>query len=331
MQVHRGRRPRITPGLLLAFVVLAPAACNPADGEISDRGAAASSPAAGVELTQAPSDSIAWKAVDRALGRKGEVQPGGIYKFSMPRSDLAVTSAGVRIKPALALGSWLAFKPKGAGVVAMGDLVLTEREYVRVLARLRQGNVGQTALHKHLPEQSPPLWWMHIHAEGDPLPIAATVKAALALTGTPAESAPRASSGTSTDATSLDTAAIDDALGRGGDMSGGVYHISVPRAETIRAGAIEVPPSMGTATALNFQPTGGGKAAINGDFVLLADEVQPVIAALNASGIQVVALHNHMLEEEPRLFFMHFWANDDAVKLARGLKAALDKTNSAQP
>ena len=158
----------------------------------------------------------------------------------------------------------------------------------------------------------------------NPVEIAETVRAALVLTGTPAQEF-RASSG----AIELDTAALSGALGRGGKVSGGVYQVSVPRAETIRAGGMEVPASMGTATALNFQPTGGGKAAINGDFVMIADEVQPVIMALKTNGIQIVALHNHMLDEEPRLFFMHFWANDDAVKLARGLRAALDKINLA--
>ncbi len=257
------------------------------------------------------------------------MQPGGVYKFSMPRADLQVTAAGVRIKPALALGSWLAFKASRNGAVAMGDLVLTEKEYNRVIARLQQGGVGQTAVHKHLPDESPAIWWTHVHGDGDPVKIAETVKAALALTGTPPQGAPASSSGDSAKATELDTAAINRALGRGGKMSSGVYQVSVPRAETIQASGIDVPASMGTATALNFQPTGGGKAAINGDFVMTADEVQPVIAALEANGIQVVAVHNHLLDEEPRLFFMHFWANDEAVKLARGLKAGLDRINSA--
>ncbi len=257
------------------------------------------------------------------------MQPGGVYKFSMPRADLTVTVAGVRIKPALALGSWLAFKASGNRAVARGDLVLTEKEYNRVIARLQQGGVGQTAVHKHLPDESPAIWWTHIHGDGDPVKIAETVKAALALTGTPPQGAPASSSGGPAKAIELDTAAINLALGHGGKIAGGVYQISVPRAETITAGGIEVPASMGTATALNFQPTGGGKAAINGDFVMTAGEVQPVIAALEANGIQVVAVHNHMLDEEPRLFYMHFWANDDAPKLARGLKAGLDNINSA--
>lgn len=319
-----GLRPLVALGAWIA------ASCGPANGGAPEARAPADRPAGDTaspvaSSAPAPLDSRKWSAVGQAFGRKGEMQPGEVYKFSMPRSDLRVTSDGVQIKPALALGSWLAFKSKGGGAVAMGDLVLTEQEYNRVIARLQQGGVGQTAVHKHLPEQSPAIWWTHVHAEGDPVKIAQTIKAALALTGTPAQGPP----GVSPKSIELDTAAISQILGRGGKVSGGVYQVGVPRAETIRAGGIEVPASMGTATALNFQPTGEGQAAINGDFVMTADEVQPVITALEVSGIQVVAVHNHMLDEEPRLFFMHFWANDDVLKLARGLRAGLDKTNSA--
>lgn len=270
---------------------------------------------------------IDWRAVEQAMGRSGSSAPGGVYRFAMPRSDLAVTSQGVRIRPALALGSWLAFRPRGPNeAVVMGDLVLTEEEYNRVVARLQQGGIGQTAIHKHLPEHSPALWWTHVHAHGDPVRLAETFRAALALTGTPAQS-PTAAGGPA-EALELDTAAIRRVLGHAGRAGGGVYNVSVPRAETIRAMGIEVPPSMGTATVINFQPTGGGRAAIAGDVVMRAGEVDGVLRALKENGIQVVALHNHMLDEEPRLFFVHFWANDDAEKLARGLRAALDRTNS---
>ncbi len=295
--------------------------------------AACSAPSAPPAVSQrstppvAAANGIDWKSVEAALGRSGSMQQGGVYKFSMPRADLSVTSEGVRIAPALALGSWLAFQPKGETVaVAMGDLVLTEDEYQRVIARLQEGGVRQSAIHKHLLDESPGIWWTHVEAEGDPVRIAETVRAGLALTGTPA-----ALSASSDEASPfpLDTAAISGILGYSGNTSGGVYHVSVPRAETIRARGVVVPPAMGTATALNFQPTGNGRAAINGDFVMLADEVNPVIAALKQNGIEVVSVHNHMLTEEPRLFFMHFWANADALDLARGLRAALDQTNVA--
>jgi hypothetical protein len=327
-------RPRQLVWHLLLPLVLMPSACGPADGKGQEAKVQASSPAESEgatvkSSTSAPTDSVNWAAVDDALGRTGQMQPGGVYKYAIPRNDLQVSSGGVQIKPALSLGSWLAFKPKAGGAVAMGDLVLTEKEYNRVIARLQQGGVGQTAVHKHLPEQTPAIWWTHVHAEGDPVKIAQTFKAALALTATPTQ-APASPDAASVRPIGLDTAAIDQALRRSGKVSGGVYQVSIPRAEQIQASGIEVPGSMGTATALNFQPTGGGKAAINGDFVMIAGEVQPVIAALEANAIQVVTVHNHMLDEEPRLFFMHFWANDDAVKLARGLRAALDRTNSAR-
>ena len=270
--------------------------------------------------------SINWKAVDAAMGRTGSMQAGGVYRFGMPRGDLNVTSQGVRISTALALGSWLAFKPTGVNeAVAMGDLVLTEAEFNRVISRLQEGGVQQTAIHKHLLNESPAIWWTHVHAHGDPVKIAQTVRSALALTGTPAASP--SPSGGAARAVSLDTAQIHRILGHAGKLNGTVYQVSVPRAETIRSHGVEVPPSMGTATAINFQPTGNGRAAISGDFVMTADEVNRVIAALRKNGISVVSLHNHMLDEEPRLFFMHFWANDDVAKLARGLRAALDQTN----
>ncbi len=271
--------------------------------------------------------AIDWKAVDAAMGRPGTMMSGDVYRFNMPRGDLTVVANGVRVAPALSLGSWIAFKATGPNeAVAMGDLVLTEGEYNGVIARLEQGAVGLTAVHKHLPAHSPALWWTHVHARGDPVSIAKTVRAALGLTGTPAASptpAPAASF-------PLDTAGIHAALGHAGRVNGGVYQMSFPRLETIRAMGIDVPPAMGTATALNFQPTGDGKAAVNGDFVMLASEVDAVVQALRESGIDVVELHNHMTDEEPRLFFLHFWADDDALKLARGLRAALDRTNTAR-
>ena len=314
---------RVLVTLLLALSGWGGSACDPNSGRTAE--APRREETANADSSARPvTDSIRWGAVDQALERKGEMQPGGVHKYSLPRSDLAVSSRGVRIKPALALGSWLAFKPKGNVAVAMGDLVLTEEEYASVIRRLQEGGVAQTAVHKHLLEHSPSLWWTHVHAEGDPVKIAGAVKAALDLTGTPQTSR------SSPEPLELDTAAISRALGHTGKVTSGVYQVSVARAETIRAHGMEVPPSMGTATALNFQPTGGAKAAISGDFVMVADEVQPVIATLQASGIQVVALHNHMLAEDPRLFFMHFWAQGNAVKLASGLKAALDKTNSAR-
>jgi hypothetical protein len=267
-----------------------------------------------------------WAPVEEALGRKGALQPGDVIKFSFPRSDLAVTVGGVAVKPALALGTWVAFKtvaPEQA--MAMGDLVLTEGEVDGVMRALQAGGVQQTALHNHLLSETPHVMYMHISAHGDAVKIARAIHDALAQSKTPLGPAPAAAAPSAAD---LDTTGIEKALGISGKLNGVVYQVSVPRSEKITEMGHEVPPSMGVATAINFQPTDGGKAAITGDFVLLGAEVNPVIRALRDHGISVTALHSHLIDEEPRLYFMHFWANDNAVTLAKGLRAALDQTKS---
>ncbi len=290
--------------------------------------ASAASPAALLAQQPAPAAAAEWAGTERALGRAGTLQPDGAMKFAFPRSDLAVSSGGVRLKPALALGGWLAFKEMRPGhAMAMGDLVLTEEEIGPVMAALEAGGVNVTALHNHLSGESPRVFYMHVDGEGDPAAIGATIHGALARTNTPmAAPAPAAAA-----AFELDTAAIARALGRHGKVNGGVYQVGVPRAEPVREHGMVVPSSMGLATSINFQPTGPGRAAITGDFVLTTSEVIPVTRALRAHGIQVTALHSHMLGEEPRLYFMHFWADDDALTLARGLRAALDRTHSKAP
>ena len=279
----------------------------------------------GAQAASAPVRQIDWKAVERAMGRTGATQPGDVYRFSMPRNDLAVTVQGVRLKPALALGSWIAFKATNDGAMAMGDLVLKETEVAPVMSRLQEAGIEQTAVHHHVLHETPRVVYMHVHGHGDPVRIADGIRAAVALTSTPAQ-APAATAAAGD--LGIDTTQIAATLGHSGRVNGGVYQVSVPRAETIRDRGMEIPPSMGLGTVMNFQPTGGGKAAITGDFVMIASEVNPVIRALRQNGIEVTSLHNHLLNDEPRLFFMHFWANDDAVKLARGLRAALDATNS---
>lgn len=264
-------------------------------------------------------------AVEAALGRKGAPQPDGVLKFSFPRSDMSVVVRGVAVKPGLALGSWIAFADAtGGGAMVMGDLVLAESEVNPVMRALQDGNVEATALHNHVMGAEPVVMYMHIHAHGDPAAIAKTLHAALALTKTPL-GAPGAPAAVALD---LDTTAIATALGIKGKANGPVYQIAVPRSETITQDGQTVPPSMGIATSINFQSTGGGKAAITGDFVLRDSEVNAVARALRANGIDVTAIHSHMLGENPRLYFMHFWANDNAVTLAKGLRAALDKTAS---
>ena len=278
--------------------------------------------------TSASAPTSNWKQVEEAMGRPGQMQPGDVIKFGMPRKDLHVALDGVAIKPGLALGSWAAFKRDGIAAMVMGDLVLTEDEVEPVMLKLQEDGIHESAVHNHLIGELPRVMYMHIASHGDAVQMAKAIHDALALTKTPGPDAgpaaqPAADLG-------FDQKQVEQILGHSGKVNGGVLQIGVPRTETVTDSGMAVPPSMGVATALNFQPTGNGKAAITGDFVLLAAEVNPVIKALRQNGIAVTALHSHMLMEEPRLFFMHFWANDDAVKLAKGLRAALDHTNSAK-
>jgi hypothetical protein len=267
-----------------------------------------------------------WAGVGEALGKSGTELAGGVYKVGLPRTDLKVTLDGVELKPGFALGSWLAFTKTGKEAMVMGDLVLTMEEVSPVMAKLVAGGIEVTALHNHLLRNEPFTMYMHISGMGDPIKLAAALHAGLALSKTPfaaAGAAQPAAAPAAPPAIDLDTAALDQLIGAKGTNNGGVYQFGIPRAEPVKDGGMTVPPAMGSANAINFQPTGGGKAAITGDFVLLAAEVAPVMKALRDNGIEVTALHNHMLGDAPRLFFMHFWANDDARKLATGLKAAL--------
>jgi hypothetical protein len=229
---------------------------------------------------------------------------------------------GIKIKPAFALGTWLGFKKDDRKAIVMGDLVLTEEEVNPVMDTLFKGGINVTALHNHLMGESPRIMYMHIDGHGEPIQMAKALREALELTKTPLKS----KSDQSTEFP-LDTKKIEQVLGYKGQFTNGVYQISVPRAEKITENGMVIPPSMGVASPLNFQPTGEGKAAVTGDFVLTAEEVNPVARALRENNIQVTAIHSHMLNEKPRLFFMHFWANENTEKLVKGLHQALDKMN----
>jgi hypothetical protein len=270
-----------------------------------------------------------WKAVEDVFGFPGANLPGGVVRFNMPRKDLHVTLAGTEIKPGLALGAWSAFHHIGDNdAMVMGDLVLTEDEVAPVMKALLDGGVEITAIHNHLIGESPKLIYVHMGGHGDPVKRAQTIKQAVGLTKTPAPQG----SGTKETAADLafDVAAVEKIMGRPGNVSGGVLHFSAPRAEKLTEEGMDTPPSMGAGTVINFQPTGNGRAAIAGDFAMTGKEVGPVMKALHDNGVQAVALHSHALNDVPRLFYMHFWANDDAVKLAKALRSALDETNSAK-
>jgi sulfur transfer complex TusBCD TusB component (DsrH family) len=286
--------------------------------------------AAGLSTSAVAAEPDWMNAVGAALGKSGSAMPGGVYRVGLARTDLKVTLDGVEIKPALALGSWLAFTSmKNQGMV-MGDLVLLATEVNPVMKKLTESGIQVTALHNHLLRNEPFTMYMHVMGHGDPVKLATALHDALAESKTPLPGAAPSSPPAAASPLDLDTAVIDRALGRKGNVNGGVYQVNIPRAEHIKEGGMDVPEAMGSAIAINFQPTGNGKAAITGDFVLIAKEVNPVLKSLRDNGIEVTALHNHMLNDQPRLFFMHFWANDDLNKLANGLQAALANVNTAK-
>jgi hypothetical protein len=278
--------------------------------------------AAALLATPAVAAEPDWTQVGQALGKSGGVQAGGVYRVGFPRTDLKVSLDGITLRPGFALGGWVAFQPMGAEAMVMGDLVLTQDEVAPVMRKLEEGGVEITAVHNHLLRAEPMTLYMHVQGHGDPVKLASAVHAGLALSRTPFAPPP----GTSTPS-NIDMIGIDRIMGYFGQDSGGIYQFGIPRAQPITDQGMALPGPMGAAIAINFQPTGFDTAAITGDFVLLASEVNPVIKALQASGIEITALHSHMLDEQPRVFFMHFWANDDARKLATGLRAALDKVD----
>jgi uncharacterized protein DUF1259 len=269
-----------------------------------------------------------WKAVEQALGKSGQLQTGDVFRVGMPRTDLAVTVKGVPVKAGFALGSYAAFKQVGDRAMVMGDLVLLDQEVPAVMSGLFSGGLEVTAVHNHLNEMSPHVMYMHYEGHGDAIRMAQALRQALSASGTPMGAQPAAAPA---GGPALDTKRIEQALGRQGrDIGGGVFQVTVARAEAITAMGQPLLPAMGVVTVMNFQPTADGKAAITGDFVLVDKEVNAVARTLRQHGIDVTAIHNHGLLDTPRLFYMHFWANDDPAKLALGLKATLDQTNSVK-
>jgi hypothetical protein len=280
-----------------------------------------------VGVRQQQGSSVVWDAVGQAMGKELENKGEGVYGVEFPRSDLTVTSEGVTLDPGMELGAEANFKDTGDGrALIIGEVTLTEDELQPVIDKLQQGGIQETALHKHLVDESPRLWWLHYRGSGDPVQTARTLRSALGSTSTPLSE----SSEEESENLDLDTNQLDQVIGQKGETEGGAYKFHVPRAETVidTAAGTTLSGEMEGGSLLMFQPTGGGKAAINGDFAMTQDEINPVIQALRENGIEALPLHEHLIYEEPTLYYMHFWADDDAAKLARGLRAALDKTNS---
>jgi hypothetical protein len=267
---------------------------------------------------------IDWNKIDAALGKSATVA-GDVHRYGLPRSDLQVSLDSVAIKPTLALGGWIAFAPMHGEAMVMGDLVLLETEITPVMTKLLDGGLDITAIHNHILRASPATFYMHVGGHGDPEKMATLIRSALSSASKTPFAAPATTAGPAP-TVDLDTAKLDEIMGVKGTANGGVYQFGVPRRDPPTESGMQVNAALGGANAIGFQPTGNGKAAITGDFLVTNSEVNPLIRALRAGDIEVTAIHSHMLDEQPRMFFIHFWANDDAVKLAHGIRAALDKT-----
>lgn len=275
-----------------------------------------------------PADPL-WAKVDAVFGAPGKDLPGGVHRFGWPRRDLHVKIGNVPVQAALGLGSWGAFVKTGQGggdqaAMAMGDLVLLEAELTPVVSALQAGGIDVTAIHNHLIGETPHVVYLHFSGHGEAAALAATLKQALAKTATPLAAAGPPAKPLPADEQAFRT--VQQALGRQGSLAGTVLQVGVPRAEKIEEHGMEIPPSMGMANSLNFERV-GDRVATTGDFVLIAAEVNPVIHELRAQGLEVTALHSHMLDETPRLFFMHFWGVGSPETIAGALKAALAKVN----
>jgi hypothetical protein len=257
--------------------------------------------------------------IDQVLGRSGQ-KAGDVYRVGFPRTDLHVTVQGIAIKPGLALGSWAAFSGTDDDASVMGDLVLLDSEVSPVMEKLRSAGFEITAVHNHLLGETPRVAYMHYTGHGPAPQIAASLRSALAASKTPLDKpAPASEPATPPDWVKT----VNDTIGRQGTFRGGVLSFGPPRAQAITMDGMTLSPAQGVAEAINFQEAGAGKVATTGDFVLTAMEVNPVISALEEHHIAVTALHSHMLTDQPRLFFMHFWAADSTESVAQGIKAAL--------
>ncbi|MGG2460997.1 DUF1259 domain-containing protein [Streptomyces sp. RGM 3693] len=265
-----------------------------------------------------------WKAVAKILGGPGDMKHRVMYHTGFPRRDLRVFSHHVHVQPSLALGSHVSFvRYSDHSNLLMGDVVVTEDELQDFIDTLQEHRIGVTALHKHLLSQKPDIWWLHVHGHGhDPVALARGIHAAFKGTSTPH---PKKSDQTKPH--DLDTDGIDRAMGTKGSADDGIYKCIFVRREQITDGDMVLPPGLGSTSAFNFQPLGDGRAALSADCCMVADEVQRVLRLLRKAGAKLIELHNHGLRDKPRLFFVHFWAVGDAVRLARALRPVVDATN----
>jgi len=267
---------------------------------------------------------VTTATIDQALGRSGQ-KTGDVYRVSFPRTDLHVSVSGLAVKPGLALGSWAAFLGTDDNAMVMGDLVLLEEEVNPVMAKLRSYHFEITALHNHLMGETPKVLYVHYMAHGSASQLATSLRTALGVSKTPLEKPAAAAEEPAAPAW---VKTVEDAVGRKGTFKAGVLSYGVPRGDIITMGGMTIPPAAGVGEAINFQAADSGSVATTGDFVLVADEVNPVLSELQGRNILVTALHSHMLTEQPRLFFMHFWSVGSPESVGEGIKAALSKVHT---
>ena len=272
-------------------------------------------------LAMAQQTPSKWAGVDKNLGRSGQ-ESDGVYKVGFPRSDLDVHIGSTKLEAGAALGSWAAFYGNGNDVVTDGDLVVTSDELGPVVSALQAHQLEVSGIHNHLAGETPAVYYVHFFGRGTAAQLSSAVDAALKTTKTPRGPSPPAAAAN----ISYDRATIEKALGKQGQTKGKVLSFSFPRAHKITMHQQELPPAMGMATSINFQPSGKGVSA-TGDFVVDEPQVQAVVHALREHSILVTALHNHLLDDSPRMVFIHFWAEGSANDVAQGLKAAVDASN----
>ncbi|QEC56921.1 DUF1259 domain-containing protein [Flavisolibacter ginsenosidimutans] len=280
--------------------------------------------------TTAPVIPVDTLLIERIIGTKGKAS-NGEYKITVPQNDLSITVDGFKIIPAMGLGTWIAFTPSGNGAMIMGDVVVTETDLKPVQEEIIRQGLAISAIHNHFVRNHPNVMYMHVGGSGPTEAMAQKAKAVLEKInelrgGDPAKGTASNESVQNT----LDTKSLDAIIGYKGEMSKGVYKYTIGRPDVnLKEHGLTVTTFLGFNTWAAWQGT-PEKAALAGDFTMLEDEVAPVIKALVENGIEVVAVHNHMVHEQPRIFFLHYWGVGNAEQLAKGLRAALDQTGKAK-
>ncbi len=275
-----------------------------------------------------PDSKLNIQKIEQVTGMKG-TEKNGEYKITVPQNDLNIVVDGFKIIPPMGLGSWAAFTPCGDSAMVMGDIILTETDLQPVQQEVIKQGFAITAIHNHFVRNRPNVMYMHIDRSGDISTLSNGVKAIFDKVKEVRGKDPKSENADSV-ANTLNTAMLDSVIGHKGELGKGVYKYTIGRPDvTLSEHGIPVSTFMGFNTWAAWQGT-PERAAVAGDFTMLENEVAPVIKALVENGIEVVAVHNHMVHETPRIFFLHYWGVGNSAKLAQGLKAALNETGKAK-